>query len=165
MPLLGAAGYADLLARPTELAAELGVTGEQLGRLLGRYGSLVHEVFAPALEDPSLLETVSGAPDHLLVELRYAASHEGARHLDDLLGRRTRISIETRHRGAESAEAVARVVAPVLGWDEDDVQREVATWTARVLADRAAMDETGDEAASLARSRAPELRAVGRPVS
>lgn len=165
VPLVGAAGYADLLARSTELAAELGVTGEQLERLLGRYGSLVHEVFAPALEDPSLRGTVPGAPEHLLAELRYAASHEGARHLDDLLGRRTRVSIETRHRGAESAEAVARVVAPVLGWDEDDVQREVATWTARVLADRAAMDETGDEAASEARSRASELRAVGRPVS
>ena len=40
-----------------------------------------------------------GADDYLRAEVVYAATHEGARHLDDVLTRRTRISIETFDRG------------------------------------------------------------------
>ena len=40
-----------------------------------------------------------GAEDYLRAEVVYAVSHEGARHLDDVLTRRTRISIETFDRG------------------------------------------------------------------
>ncbi len=48
------------------------------------------------------------APDHLRAEIVYAASHEGARHLDDILARRTRISIETFDRGVAAAAPAAR---------------------------------------------------------
>ena len=47
-------------------------------------------------------ETVPGAPDYLMAEIRYAVTHEGALHLEDVLTRRTRISIEYPHRGVES---------------------------------------------------------------
>ena len=47
--------------------------------------------------DPTLAQPVAGAPDYLRAEIAYAASHEGARHLDDILTRRTRISIEIEH--------------------------------------------------------------------
>ena len=59
----------------------------------------------------------------------YAATHEGALHLDDILARRTRISIETWDRGVAAASEVAALVAPVLGWDEAQVAREVAHYT------------------------------------
>src|SRR3712207_9564826 len=83
--------------------------------LLSRYGSLTPEVLSLAADDPALLAPVPGAEEYLMVELVYGAAHEGAQHLDDLLARRTRISIETPHRGVESAEPVARAVAGVLG--------------------------------------------------
>ena len=45
--------------------------------------------------EPGLGRPLTGADDYLRAEIVYAASHEGARHLDDVLARRTHISIET----------------------------------------------------------------------
>ena len=50
---------------------------------------------------------VEGSEDHLRVDFAYAASHEEARHLDDVLARRTRLSIETYDRGPVAGEVVA----------------------------------------------------------
>ena len=158
VPLLGADGYAALVNRHVAVAEELGVPSWRLRSLLDRYGSLVFEVLAPATVEPSLLEPVAGAPEYLNAEVRYAVTHEGVQHLDDLLTRRTRISIETSHRGTESARAVACLVAPVLGWDTPTLEREVETYVARVAAERASQDETEDAAADAARILGPELR-------
>lgn len=158
VPLMGADGYAALVNRQVTLAEELGVPSWRLRSLLDRYGSMIFEVLAPAAQDPSLLEPVIGAPDYLNAEVRYAVTHEGALHLDDLLTRRTRISIETAHRGTESARAVASLVAPVLRWDEHTLEREVETYVARVGAERASQDEPEDVAADAARILGPELR-------
>lgn len=161
--LLGADGHAAMVNRLEPLAAELGVPTWRLERLLGRYGSLVEEMLAPAREEPRLREPVPGAPEYLGAEIRYAATHEGAVHLDDLLTRRTRISIETTHRGTESAQAVAELVAPILSWDAGTVGREVTTYLARVASERASQDEAEDDAADARRILAPELRRTREP--
>ena len=57
---------------------------------------------------PSSAEPLEGAEDYLAAEVVYAVTHEGARHLDDVLTRRTRISIETFDRGVRAAPAAAR---------------------------------------------------------
>jgi glycerol-3-phosphate dehydrogenase len=158
VPLLGADGYAALVNRLPVVAEERGVPPWRLRHLLERYGALVDEVLEPAWEDPGVLETVVGAPDYLNAEIRYAVTHEGALHLDDLLTRRTRISIETSHRGADSAWAVARVVAPILGWDEEAVEEEVRTYLARGESERASQEQPEDAAADAARILAPESR-------
>jgi glycerol-3-phosphate dehydrogenase len=95
-----------------------------------------------------------------MVEMVWGAAHEGALHLDDLLARRTRISIETAHRGVESAEPVARVVAGVLGWDEERIADEVGSYTARVEAERRSQLAADDQEADAARVAAPDIRAV-----
>src|SRR5690606_14518552 len=79
-------------------------------------------------------------------------------HLEDVLTRRTRISIEYPHRGTECAEPVARLLAEVLGWDEERLQREVEVYTKRVEAERASQLQPDDHAADAARSAAPEAR-------
>ena len=56
---------------------------------------------------PELREPLPSAPRYLKAEIYYAVSHEGALHLDDILARRTRISIDTWHRGVDSAEEMA----------------------------------------------------------
>ena len=79
--------------------ASPGCTWPRIEHLLGRYGTLIDELLELIAADPSLGEPLAGAEDYLRVEVVYAASHEGARHLDDVLARRTRISIETWDRG------------------------------------------------------------------
>jgi len=84
-------------------------------------------------------------------------SHEGARHLDDVLTRRTRISIETWDRGVSAAIPVASLMAPILGWSEEQQRKEVEHYLARVEAERASQQQPDDETADSARMGAPEI--------
>ena len=54
-------------------------------------------------ERPELGEPLTGSEDYLAAEVVYAVTHEGARHLDDVLARRTRMSMESFDRGTASA--------------------------------------------------------------
>ena len=107
--------------------------------------------------DPTLREPLPGRRDYLRAEVVYAASHEGARHLDDVLARRTRISIETFDRGCRRADEVARLMAPVLGWSDEQIEREVEHYRKRVEAERESQRMPDDETADAARMGAPEI--------
>jgi glycerol-3-phosphate dehydrogenase len=161
VPLLGADGYAALVNQADQMAEEYGLPVWRIRHLLDRYGSMTEDVLAPAVDDASLLEPLAGADEYLRAEVRYGATHEGALHLDDLLARRTRVSIETPHRGVESAEAAGSLVADVLGWTEQRLQAEVEVYQARVAAERASQEEPDDQAADAARLLAPDTRRVG----
>ena len=158
VPLVGAEGYAAMVNLTAELAREHNLPRWRVEHLLGRYGSLLAEVLALGDEDPSLLQPVPAAQEYLRAELRYAATHEAALHLDDILARRTRMSIETKHRGVDAAQETADLVRDVLGWDDEQVRAEVDSYTQRVAAERRSQ-ELGDDAASdAARREAPEVR-------
>ncbi|OZM83042.1 glycerol-3-phosphate dehydrogenase/oxidase [Pseudonocardia sp. MH-G8] len=157
VPLLGAEGFEALKNSAPVLADKYGLHEARILHLLGRYGSLIHEVLELVVADPTLGEPLAGAPDHLRAEVVYAASHEGARHLDDILARRTRVSIETFDRGTGAVEEVARLVAPVLGWSDAQVEREVEHYRKRVEAERESQKMPDDETADSARMGAPEV--------
>ncbi len=158
VPLLGADGYHALVNQADRLAARYRLHPYRVRHLLDRYGSLIHQVLDLAADRPELLAPLPSAPDYLAVEVVHAASHEGALHLEDVLARRTRISIEYPHRGVDCALAVAELMAPVLGWDDDAVAREVKVYTARVDAERDSQTQPDDQAAHAKRSAAPEAR-------
>ncbi len=158
IPLLGADGYHALANQVESLGDEFGLPRWRIDHLLARYGALLHEVLAPAASDSAWLQPVPGAGSYLLAEVLYAATHEGALHLDDVLTRRTRISIETGHRGVESMKPVASVLAEVLDWDDEATTREIAAYDARVAAERAAQEQTDDENAMAHRLVAPDNR-------
>ena len=167
VPLVGAEGYHALINQVDALAAERGLPVWRMQRLLDRYGSLVDELLELADEDPTLLEPLPGAGEYLRVEARYAATHEAAVHLDDVLARRTRISIETPHRGTETAQQAAELVSDVLGWDDARTANEVEVYQARVAAERESQTKPDDLSADAQRLLAPDTRklAVGRALS
>ncbi len=158
IPLLGADGYPALMNQLDRLSRKVDLPVWRLDHLLGRYGSLVNELFELAEGDPDLYAPVPGAEEYLKVEILYAATHEGALHLDDLLARRTRISIETPARGVDSAPAVAELVAPVLGWDAERVAREVQLYAQRVQAERESQQMPDDQEANAERTSARDAR-------
>jgi glycerol-3-phosphate dehydrogenase len=158
VPLLGADGYQALWNQRRSLAAATGIHPARVEHLLNRYGSCVHELLAMIREEPALAEPLPGADDYLAVEARYAVTHEGARHVDDVLARRTRISIESWDRGVAAAPAVAKLIAGPLGWDSDQAQREVDHYLARVQAERDSQTKPDDDTAEAARLGAPEIR-------
>jgi glycerol-3-phosphate dehydrogenase len=126
--------------------------------LLNRYGSLYTELLSLIAERPSLGEPLPSAPDYLRAEIVYAASHEGALHLDDILTRRTRISIEVRDRGEAASAEVAELIAPILGWSSAQVANEVDHYRLRVKAERESQEQPDDQTADAARLGAPDVR-------
>jgi glycerol-3-phosphate dehydrogenase len=158
VPLVGALGYQALVNQADRLGAVHGVHPYRIRHLLDRYGSEIHAVLAPAAADPSLLQPIPGAGDYLQAEALYAVTHEGALHLEDVLARRTRISIEYAHRGTESMQRVAEIMAPVLGWTEAQLAHEVEIYQARVDAERRSQTEPDDASAEKVRLEAPEVR-------
>jgi glycerol-3-phosphate dehydrogenase len=160
LPLLGADGYPALINQVEELADAYRLPQGRIRSLLGRYGSLFSEVLDAAADDATLLEPLPCADGYLRAEVQYGATHEAALHLDDLLTRRTRVSIEFAHRGVDSAPAAAELVADVLGWDSSRVAAEVDVYRARVEAERISQQQTDDLAADAARLLAPDTRAV-----
>ena len=157
VPLLGAEGYTALKNCKHVLANRYGLHEARIEQLLNRYGSMIDEVLELVAADPSLGQALTGAPDHLRAEIVYAASHEGARHIEDVLARRTRVSIETFDRGVRSVDEVAALMAPVLGWSTDQVEREVEHYRKRVDAERESQRMPDDETADSARMGAPEV--------
>ncbi|GIH42017.1 FAD-dependent oxidoreductase [Microbispora corallina] len=163
VPLAGAEGYQALWNSRHRLARASGLHVARIEHLLERYGSMIDEVLVLIEDDPSLGRPLNGADDYLRAEVVYAATHEGARHLNDALTRRTRISIETFHRGTAVAQEAAELMAGPLGWDDEQVKREVEYYTKRVEAERASQEQDTDQDADAIRLGAPEIVPVALP--
>jgi glycerol-3-phosphate dehydrogenase len=143
LPLVGAHRWPAVRDAAPDLAAAAGLPEDTVRRLLERHGDQVGAVLALAA-----------------AEVVHAVRAEGALHLDDVLTRRTRVSIATPHRGTESAPAVAALMAGVLGWDEERTGREVAHYEARVAAERESQRMPDDRTADAARLGARDVRAA-----
>jgi glycerol-3-phosphate dehydrogenase len=151
VPLLGADGYAVMVNRLGTIAREHHLDSSTVEHLLGRYGSLLDQVLDASSLDATLLEPLAGAPSYLRAEVRYAASHEGALHLDDVLTRRTRISFETADRGSAAAPEAASIMASVLGWSDEQQTVELQTYLDRVQAEWMSQTMPDDASADQAR--------------
>ena len=157
LALLGADGYEAMWNKRSALATSSRVHVTRIEHLLHRYGSCITDLLDLIAEDATLGEPVSSGSDYLRAEIVYAASHEGALHLDDVLTRRTRISIEEWDRGTGSAHDVAMLMARVLDWDDGTIEREVDHYLLRVEAERASQRQPDDHTADAARLGAPDI--------
>jgi glycerol-3-phosphate dehydrogenase len=155
LPLIGAEGYRPLWNQRRALAAASGIHVARVEHLLNRYGACVYELLDLVRADPALAAPLPGADDYLAVEAGYAVTHEGALHLEDVLTRRTRISIEAWDRGAAAAPEVADLMARLLGWTDEVKKQEVGRYLARVAAERESQTKPDDDSAEAARLEAP----------
>jgi glycerol-3-phosphate dehydrogenase len=150
VPLVGAEGYHSLWNSRQRLATETGLDVSTIEHLLHRYGSLIDELLAVVQQHPDLAQPLEGT-NYLRVEARYAASHEGALHLEDVLTRRTHLSFETHDRGLHAAERIADVMGDVLGWDAGGKVAEVEMYRRRVEAERESQLQPDDASADAVR--------------
>ena len=160
IPLIGADGWDDTWkdAAP-QLAGEYGLPEHLVERVLWRHGSRAQAILAFTAAEPTLAEILPGG-GYLAAEAVYAVRHEGALHLEDVLARRMRISIETVDRGVDIAERVATLIAPELGWTDDTRADQIQAWIDRVDAELAANDATDDRTADIERRRAVDGRGL-----
>jgi glycerol-3-phosphate dehydrogenase len=156
VPLSGAVGWEWLSERYQMLARASGLPEDAVEYLLSRYGTLTRELLALIDARPELGEPLPGGEEHLKVEVVYAAASEGALFLTDILARRTRISIEARDRGFEAAPHAAALVAPILGWDDAEVARQIDIYNRRVEAEMSSQTMPDDASAQSERAKAPD---------
>ena len=132
--LHGADGHAALLQPGA--AERLGVPASELTRLADRYGGDARTVAAMIAADPELGRPLVATLPHTRAEALYAARYEMVGSLDDLLARRIPARWLARDAAADAAEDAARLVAPDLGWDDDRVTDEVASFRSSVERER-----------------------------
>jgi glycerol-3-phosphate dehydrogenase len=157
VPLIGADGFLTRTNQRVALSRRSGLEVGRIDHLLGRYGGLIDDLLALVASRPELGEPLPGTEDYLCAEVVYAVTHEGARHLDDVLARRTRISIETFDRGTLAVTAAADLMAAELGWDQARRDDEVDHYLRRVEAERQSQEKLTDQEADEARVSAPEI--------
>ena len=160
VPLIGANAWSDTWEHAApRLAREHDLPEHLVERLLWRHGSRVPAVLDIADDETGHDEILPGG-GYLAAEAIYAVRHEGALHLEDVLARRMRISIETVDRGTEIAERVAVLIAPELGWSADDIVDEVQAWNDRVDAELLANEAVDDRTADTERRKAIDGRGL-----
>lgn len=139
LPLVGADGYFALMQQVDGLAHESGLNTETVLHLLNRYGSMISEIMELIGKNPSLAKKLSDDLPYIRAEIYYAASHEGARSVDDVISRRTRISFEAPKHGVDLAESIGEIIAPVLSWSAKEHKDSVAEYLALVDRELAAL--------------------------
>ncbi|CAB5116790.1 MAG: FAD-dependent oxidoreductase [Actinobacteria bacterium] len=141
LPLVGADGYFALVQQVDRLAEENGLSAQTITHLLNRYGSMISEVLELVQDNPALGKKLSPDLPYIKAEIYYAASHEGAQNVDDVISRRTRIAFEAHNHGLDLAEAISDIIAPVLGWSTKERKSSVASYESLVEREIAALDE------------------------
>jgi len=141
LPLIGADGYFALVQQIERIADESGLDSQTVTHLLNRYGSLISEILDLIKDAPSLAKKLDADLPYIKAEIYYAVSHEGARSVDDVISRRTRIAFEAHNQGLDLADAIAEIIAPVLGWSAKERRASVAAYESLVERELAALDE------------------------
>jgi glycerol-3-phosphate dehydrogenase len=123
--LVGADGYRQPTDRTT-------------ARLADRYGSEAAEVTALGTTDPRLMEPLVPGLPYTKAEAVHAARSEMSVTLDDVLSRRTRARLFDRPATVAAAADVARLIAPDMGWNDAEVDRQVAEFRKSCASEQAA---------------------------
>ncbi len=127
LPIIGAAARSGLDALVARLTVEAGIGDAAARSLVDRHGTEAEEVLALGRSHDLVRPLVDGHP-FLEAEIAWAAEHELALSLDDLLARRTRLAPVLRDRGESIAPRVAAIAGHVLGWDAARQAAEVAAY-------------------------------------
>jgi glycerol-3-phosphate dehydrogenase len=100
-------------------------TTELEGHLYRRYGQDALTLLAMIKEHPSLGDTMIDALPYVGAEFVFAARHEMATSLLDLLTRRTRAHLQDARATLRAAPAVADLVADEFWWTRQECTRQV----------------------------------------
>jgi glycerol-3-phosphate dehydrogenase len=117
---------------PAALPEVPGVDEDTRAHLAARYGHAARDVLRLAAAAPQLAGRISADLPDIVAEAAFAAGHEQARSLADVLLRRTRVGLlDARALAApdsEGARRAARALAGELGWDEPRIEQELRDW-------------------------------------
>ncbi|HEY2320491.1 MAG TPA: glycerol-3-phosphate dehydrogenase/oxidase [Solirubrobacteraceae bacterium] len=135
---------------PGELTRVPGVPEDSYAMLAARYGHAAQNVLGVAAGQPELAAPlVEGMPD-LVAEAAFAACHEQARTVGDVLLRRTRLGLlaarELTGLAAPAPRRAAAAMSVALGWDAVRVEAEIARFADEARAEGLVVSPRADPA-------------------
>ena len=137
-PLPGAAGLEQtdlegVAAIGRRLMEEHGLDADTATHLCGVYGTRSPIIAQRIAADRTLGERLDRELPYVWAEVEFAATHDLARTVEDVLARRVPLLLVSRDQGLGVAERVADVLGKILGWDAtrrsqmlDEYKAEVA---------------------------------------
>ena len=108
---------------PAEAAAD---------HLAGRFGTDTTAVLAITEGRPDLLDPLVPGLRYLRAEAVFGVREEMARSIADILDRRTRARLRDARASAAAASAVASLIGPELGWDEERCRLEAESYSSGI---------------------------------
>jgi len=157
VPLVGAVGYPGAREHTTTLADRHGWDHWRISHLLHRYGAEISEIARLCNDDPTMARPLAGASAYIRAEIAFAVTHEGALHLEDILARRTRIVYEEEQQGLAAVDEIADLVAPLLGWSEEQKATEIRAYREWTQIELKAAQQPDDRSAAQVRAAVDDL--------
>jgi len=127
----------DALEREVSAACRvLGLDDEVATNLVRQCGETAQHVLSLVAAEPALAERLSPAAPHIAAEVVHAARSEGVATLDDVLSRRTRLSLRAKDAALPTAPLAASLLARELGRDEAWADAQVTAYVEAVRTER-----------------------------
>ena len=119
LPLSGAIDWRRVRSQVEARARRVGLSDDIIQHLCFDFGGQALAIIDLIEQDATLGQRLVPDLQYVRAEIVYICRNEMAITLDDVLSRRTRLSLEDRDRGAGIAEDVARVMGAALGWSAE----------------------------------------------
>lgn len=129
-PLAGSDGFNADSWRT--LVRELGASEATAKHLAGKFGTRAPRVMALATRDPRLRAALVEGSGPVAAEISFCARYEMAVSLEDILARRIGLEFYGWREALAAAPAVADLLAPELGWSDEEKQKQVGAYVARI---------------------------------
>lgn len=108
------------------------LTPATVQRLWRSYGANWQVVAALARQEPALAEPIVAGQDAIKAEVVFAARHEMACSLIDVLARRTHVALLDPDQARGAVPAVAALMARELGWNNSDIERQITLYDQQI---------------------------------
>jgi glycerol-3-phosphate dehydrogenase len=140
-PLPGADGLAQadlegVAAIGRQLMADHGLDVDTATHLCGVYGARAHRLGARIAAQPALGERIDPELPYVWAEIEFAATHDLARTVEDVLARRVPLLLVSRDQGLGVCDRVGDALAARLGWTAAQRARMLDEYRAEVALSR-----------------------------
>jgi glycerol-3-phosphate dehydrogenase len=96
--------------------------------LLADYGMWARQIVSILEVSPHWSRRMAPRLPYIFAEVFFAVTREQARTIEDVLARRTRMTLLDPNQGRDCVEEVAGIMAPELKWSEDEKRRQIAEY-------------------------------------
>ena len=118
------------------LIAEHGLDVDTATHLCGVYGARAPELAAAIVANRALGARIDDELPYVWAEVAFAATHDRAKTVEDVLARRVPLLLVSRDQGLGPSERVADVLAGIHGWDAATRARMLAAYRDEVALSR-----------------------------